>query len=239
MPLNKVDCFREILEENSLRLTSADNLRDIIPFLHQQEQISIKTQINGKQVSAIFDGTTHVCEALVVVLRFVDEHWNLQQKVVRLMLLAKSLTGEELARQLIICLSTDLGVRSDRLIACMRDRASVNNVAVRTIKIVYPQVFDIGCFSHTLDLVGEHIKTPILDEFMKTWIGIFSRSPKSKLAWQTKTGLTPPSYSKTRWWSKWEVIKHVHDTFGDIPGIFQSDDLTPSKVKILQILFKY
>ena len=31
-----------------------------------------------------------MCEALVIVLRFVDEKWNLQQRVVQLMLLTKA-----------------------------------------------------------------------------------------------------------------------------------------------------
>ena len=33
----------------------------------------------------------------------------------------------------------------------MRDRASVNTVAVHTLNIVFPHILDIGCFSHTLD----------------------------------------------------------------------------------------
>ncbi len=71
----------------------------------------------------------------------------------------------------------------------MRDRASVNNVALRTLSIVFTQVFDIGCFSHILDHVGERMKTHVLDDFMKGWIGLFTRSPKTKLAWKTVTGL--------------------------------------------------
>ena len=106
VPLNRLDCFREILEESAFRLTGCDNLHDYIPFVQQQEKKSVKDQINGRRVSVIFCGTTHVCEALVIVLRFVDEKWNLQQRVVQLMLLAKSISGEELARQLIVCLST-------------------------------------------------------------------------------------------------------------------------------------
>ena len=58
---------------------------------------------------------------LAVVLRFVDNQWQIKQRLVRLMLLAKSLTGEEVARQLIVILSTELGVKSDRLVAAMRD----------------------------------------------------------------------------------------------------------------------
>lgn len=116
---------------------------------------------------------------MVIVIRFIDDEWCIQQRVARLMLLAKSMAGEEVARQLIVCLSTELGITSNNLIASMRDRASVNNVAVQTLKIVFPLMFGIGCFSHTLDHVGENMKTPILEKFVSGWINMFSRSPKT------------------------------------------------------------
>ena len=58
----------------------------------------------------------------------------------------------------------------------MRDRSTVNNVAVRTLKIVYPQLIDIGCLSHTIDHVGEHFVTPHLTEFISGWINLFSHT---------------------------------------------------------------
>ena len=76
----------------------------------------------------------------------------------------------------------------------MRDRAAVNNVAIQTLQIIYPHILDIRCFSHTPDHVGEKMYTPVLDKFAKVWIGMFSRSPKSKLAWRTKTNLPVPTY---------------------------------------------
>lgn len=72
---------------------------------------------------------------------------------------------EEVARQIIMVLSTELGLTSNLLVGAMRDRASVNEVAMRTIRVVYNQVVDIGCFCHTLDHVGEHMHTPILEKF--------------------------------------------------------------------------
>ena len=135
------------------------------------------------------------------MLSFVDEQFNIKQLVVKLKLLAKSLTGEELAHELIVCLSTELGIAPNLLLACMHDRASASNVAMHTMKIIYPKMFDVGCFSHTIDHVGEHMCTPVLDDFMK-WISLFSRSIKAKLAWQTQVCLKPPSFSVTRWWSK-------------------------------------
>ena len=74
----------------------------------------------------------------------------------------------------------------------MNDRASVNNSAMRTLKIIYPNVVDIGCFSHTHDHLGENFNTLVLDQFVKTWINLFSRSPMVKLAWREKTGLQNP-----------------------------------------------
>ena len=150
VPLSKIDCFHDLLEENAFQISQAFYLSQLVPFIHQQE-------IDQKEISIIFDGTTHVCEALVILVRFVDEKWNIQQCLVKLMLLAKSLTGEEVARQLIVSRTTELGIESDLLIAAMRDRASVNNVAIRTLSIVFPKVLDIGVFSHTLDHVGEYL----------------------------------------------------------------------------------
>jgi len=64
---------------------------------------------------------------------------------------------------------------------------------------------------------------------------MFSRSPKMKLLWWTKTGLPAPTFSTTRWWSKWEVIKHLHDAFGDILSFVEEEDLPPSRLKIQEI----
>lgn len=80
------------------------------------------------------------------------------------------------------------------------------------------------------------MKTPILDKFVSGWINMFSRSPKTKLAWKTQTGLPVPSYSTTRWWSKWEVIKHMHDAFGDVKSFLEDDNLPPSRIHLLEVL---
>ena len=79
---------------------------------------------------------------------------------------------------------------------CICSPTSVNNVAICTLNIVFPKVLDIGCFSHTLDHVGEHMQTPVLEEFMKGWIRFFSRSPKARLAWNSLAGVPVPDYSK-------------------------------------------
>jgi len=48
---------------------------------------------------------------------------------------------------------------SDYLYATMRDRASVNSVAMKTVKIIYPNTC---CFSYAFDSVGGHFNIPTL-----------------------------------------------------------------------------
>ena len=94
------------------------NLADLLPFILQNELDHIKREINGRYVSVIFDGTTHVYEAMVVVLRFLDDS---KQHVTRLMLLAKSMTGEEVACQLLSSISAELGIGRNSVVAMMHD----------------------------------------------------------------------------------------------------------------------
>ena len=130
--------------------------------------------------------------------------------------IAKSMTGEEVARQLISALSTSYSIESQYILAAMRDGASVNGAAMRIVRVVYPQVMDVRCFSHTLDIVGEKFKAPILASFMSYWVSLFAHSPKTKMLWKTQTGKAMASLSKTRWWSKWEIMEQVMVQFGDI-----------------------
>ena len=124
-PVSKLDCFRELLEENALALTSVPNMRQLLPFVLGQESDRVKAAISGRPISIIFDGTTHVCEALVIVVKYLIDDWVIKQDVCRLMLLAKLMTGEEVARQIISCISTEMGISSDLVVGAMHDRASI------------------------------------------------------------------------------------------------------------------
>ena len=100
VPLSKVDLFRDLLEEHGYALTSSTNLRQLIPFIHQEELSRIKQEILNQPLSIVFDGGTHVCEAFVVVLCYLTDDWKLKQCVGRIMRLAKTMTGEEMLNRL-------------------------------------------------------------------------------------------------------------------------------------------
>jgi len=137
---------------------------DMIPFLLQEELTWVKGEIQGKHVAVVFDGTTRLGEVLVLIVCFLDE-WTVEQRLVSVQFMQKSLNGEELARQIISALSVTLGIESGRLLAAIRDGASVNTAALRTVAIVYPYVLDIRCISHTPDLVEEKFKATAVSLF--------------------------------------------------------------------------
>ena len=55
VPLNKIDLFRDLLEEHGYALTSSTHLRQLVPFIHQEELSRIKREIHQRPLSIIFD----------------------------------------------------------------------------------------------------------------------------------------------------------------------------------------
>ena len=174
VPLNKIDCYRELLEEEAFSLTSSRHLSDFIDVVGKDERKKEKEEIE------------------------------------------------------------DFSIPPSSLLAAARDRASVNNVAKRHLKILYPNLVDIGCFNHTLDHVGEKMATPNLEKFMKSWVSLVAHSARSRNAFKATTGQFPKSYSETRWWSKYEMMVQVHDLFGDIPAFVNGGQIPKVTTRKLQ-----
>ena len=83
------------------------------------------------------------------------------------------------------------------------------------------------------------MKTPHLTEFTKLRVSLFSHSPKTRLAWRTRTGLHLPLFSPTRWWSKFEVMHHIHNCFEDVNTFLHDGSLklpVTTTRKMLEIL---
>ena len=60
---------------------------------------SIHSQRRRNLFGVIFDGTTRLGEAMTIILQYVSDSWTLEQRLVRIQLLSKSITGEEIARE--------------------------------------------------------------------------------------------------------------------------------------------
>ena len=158
-------------------------MRQLILFILEEESSTISKELMGKDVSIIFDGTTSL-----LLLRFVDE-WKLKVRLVHFQLVKSSVCGDELARIMIEVLHRKLGVLQGQLLAAMRDRASVNTCALRTVSVLYPDMLDVGCISHFLDQVGVKCKTPALTLFTalcKSNANVFCRNSRLFVAFRRK-----------------------------------------------------
>ena len=69
---------------------------------------------------------------------------------------------------------------------------------MRNVKFFYADLFDVVCFSHTIDNVGFHFEFQVLDSFVRFRIGLFSHSYNAKLAWRENTGQSIRTFSETR-----------------------------------------
>ena len=101
IPLGKLDCLELRREENGFRLTDSRHLLDLVPFVLDE------SEVKDTFISTFFDGTTRQGEVLAVVVRYIA-NWKIELRLVRLEILLKSLTGEELAREFISILSVKL-----------------------------------------------------------------------------------------------------------------------------------
>lgn len=118
-----------------------------------------------------------------------------------LQLIVKSLKGDDLAREIITVLAQQYNVQNSSLCAAMRDGASVNGAAMRTVKVVFPKVVDVHCFSHAIDGIDSHLNIPTLRRFLQLWNALFGHSPATRIAWKERMGISNKSYAPMRWWS--------------------------------------
>lgn len=77
----------------------------------------MKQEIAGRCVSVVFVGTTRLGEVLALILRFIYGDGMIQQHLVHMKFLLKSMAGEEVARELISVLTVSLAIPSNLLLA--------------------------------------------------------------------------------------------------------------------------
>ena len=164
-----------------------------------------------RDLSVIFDGSTRHGEAITIIVRFVDNGWNIIQRLVRIDVHSESVNANKLAEVLNQCLSVDYGVRANSLLATMRDGASVNQAALDRIALVIPTLVEFGSL----------------------WIRVFRHSCKAKLLWKDLTGQTARSYSETRRWSKCEVYHQLMVQFGYVERLVEEAKNTKVCPKLL------
>ena len=108
--LNKPPLLRKLIEEHAYHLTDHRHMSDLVPFILPQEKEKIKQEIIDKAISLVFYDTIRLGELFVIVVHFIESEWNIQHRMIRLQVLAKSMTGDEIAHQVINTLYLEYGI---------------------------------------------------------------------------------------------------------------------------------
>lgn len=96
------------------------------------------------------------------------------------------------------CLAVKYNFGPNTIIGGIRDGTSVNGAALRQLKFFYSDLFDVVCFSHTIDNVDNHFEFRILDSFTQHWVSLFADSFQAQLLWKEKIGQAMCTHSYTR-----------------------------------------
>ena len=87
----------------------------------------------GHYYSVISDGSTRQDEAIAITVRFVNEQWEIIQRLVRIDIVAKFVAGTQLSQVLMESLFMDLHLRGKQVLAMITDGAAINRAAVRNL----------------------------------------------------------------------------------------------------------
>lgn len=140
-----------------------------IPLIHVAELDKVRSELrkniktrgdNGEidtmEVALFLDGATRVAECYCFVARFVFESY-IQQRIIALRMLSKSLTAAEVADQFNKVVTARHGIASKRVLAINNDRASVNLASFNILSPFFRRAINVGCFNHTLANAGDQI----------------------------------------------------------------------------------
>ena len=169
-------------------------------------------------VGRSFDGTSHVGECINDVIRFVyynpiTGNYSITQRLLAIRLYAEPCDSMNLAF-ILHGNSTGSGVALHRILSISHDRAKVNEAALRELmKCREYRFVSMPCVPHTIDNGGDGFDFMLLSSAIGHHHNLM-RSLKAKEIFITIFGVSPASYSETRWWSAFTQWNQIFPNFG-------------------------
>lgn len=214
IPLQKVDACRDFLQFYCKhQLTASSHLRNFVPTLREVQRKEIKDAAAKYPLFIVHDGTNRFSEFYAIVVRWVDDLLNLNERLVEM----ESFTGKHNAAgllELLLRVLRDLGVdpgdrfcdppRPGGLLGSQRDREATNAAASEGLVHYFHCALNFECCSHGLNTFGEKFKTPSLVTF-KDQLVIACNSSAFKEHCKRFVNKTFRKPSSIRWWSIWEL----------------------------------
>lgn len=220
---HKIDMLRHLLERAGIPLTASDHMCKLyIPQIEEREIKRVVKELLGEHFAFIFDGTTRLGEAINMITRSITDNFEIRMRLVAFKTTAVHMDGPSLCRLILKTMQQQCNFDLDYCIAYSRDSCATNGVAVDGLLLHTINAVNMLCFPHTLHNTGKHLQLPVLDQFMTPWLQLVANPGAAKLRWKAIIDGPVPSFSKVRWWSRWEIMKQVAENFGSVPGFLAS-----------------
>jgi hypothetical protein len=168
-PMAVADEFRELIEGDGKKgtLTSSSHLANLLGLVANFLDEELK-KLKLYSASVIFDGASDHGERVVVLIRGVKVGTCMEivQKLIALVHMDKSYTAAHL-NSIISTAINRIGFKPEDLRFFVHDDVSVNKKSTRAlIEHFYTLGFDISCFAHIGERVGEFTDAPVVQPIL-------------------------------------------------------------------------
>ncbi|CAN0506334.1 unnamed protein product, partial [Ectocarpus sp. 12 AP-2014] len=206
VPLNALGnpVFGAFLAHLDVDLPSAGHLAEHIPLILEEEQAKMRDEIGDRPYALCFDATPYLCECFGVGVRFIDASGQVAQRVLRLSMLKKSMTADDIAGEVNRIVTHEYRLDPNKCRAIIGDSCAANLLAMDALAMLFRYAIVIGCLSHTFNHLGKQLSTPELDTFLGKMHTLLSHSAGPKALFKEKVGVRAPSTPGHRWGSRFD-----------------------------------
>ena len=147
-------------------------------------------EFEGEDVGVYHDGTTHSGESFAIILRACPDDGEIFERAARVHWFRGSLMNKEIIAVLITTVSTDVRVPLTNVLCIGNDDCSPNSLNYENLEPIMPYSDHEKCSPHTGNHVGGNFDTPTLDDFLKDYNVMVSKSNYAKVYYKEVTGHT-------------------------------------------------
>ena len=159
-------------------------------------------------------------------MRFVDSKQTIQQRVLSIKLLEKSLYGDALAA---VVVETVFSVEQKSLKVRFNtvDGCATNCVANGIMKALFRECCDIICISHSSNLSMKLFEktTKTAHKFISLWSQCLTQGHKVRAATQLSLGETGIRTHEIRWMAEYRAAVQIYNHFDKVVEIIRDNDL--------------
>ena len=190
-----------------------------------EEKSILETELSGITCSSISDATPRQGDFFALLLRFVQTNdknrtASAVQRLVYMTNMNGSLNADTFAAAHTNGIQSQKLRNSDVPVAindgCYTNGAGHDLLAKETDFLKEVPRFVAICLSHCSNNAGNQASFVILDLFWSIVQKVFCQSEQARDEWVTTTGISYPTYSETRWYSKYKWYEVVLPVFPDL-----------------------